>query len=189
MWTQFAPDGGVAICSQYNLLKTVLEPVPYRPHLGLVRYGAGQLTNWNTIRFISTKRRRFEREREVRAMLWVKPWEGESNNRHYDINNVPHQEPVYGTLNPCGYRPAIDLRTLITQLVISPYAPSPRRDEVSALVKECGYAWPIKPSSLNSETVVLPTSADLKHFGLIAEGDARTPNRQCDKIPPAEPVL
>ena len=185
MWSQFALDGGVAICSRYNLLKAVLEPVPYRPHLGLVRYGAGQLTTWNTIRFISTKRRKYEREREVRAMLWVTPWEGESNNRHYDINNVPHQEPVYGTLNPCGYRPTVDLSTLVAGIVVSPYAPPERLEEVSALLRSNGYSCPVERSSLNSETILIPTEEDLKRFGLVVEPQRRKHDAQCENIPPA----
>jgi hypothetical protein len=186
MWTQFAPDGGVAICSRYSLLRAVLEPLPYRPHLGLVRYGAGQLTNWNTIRFISTKRKRFEHEREVRAMLWITPWEGESNNRHYDINNVPHQEPVYGTLNPCGYRPAVDLSTLLTRVVVSPYAPPERLDEVKNLLKDHAHSCPVDPSLLKSETIILPTLEDLKQFGLVVQPDQRKHSDQCDKIPPSQ---
>src|SRR5262245_47187572 len=55
MWKVYG-NGGVAICSRYNLLKCVLSECDGRPHLGLVRYGSAHLTGWNVQRFISTKR-------------------------------------------------------------------------------------------------------------------------------------
>src|SRR6188474_1595934 len=55
MWTRFAPDGGVAVCSTYSRLKSVVGAIPYRPHIGMVRYGGVHLTTWNVLRFMSTK--------------------------------------------------------------------------------------------------------------------------------------
>ena len=166
MWTQFAPDGGVAVCSTYARLKSVIGSIPYRPHIGLVRYGGLHLTNWNVLRFISTKRQRYWREREVRVMLWIEPWEGEGGNCHIDEFNIPRPYPVYGTLNPCGLRPGIDAHDLISTVVVSPYAPPTRRKEVEEQLGEYGYSVEVIGSSLlTGGTIVLPTADDLKNFG------------------------
>ncbi len=80
MWADYG-NQGAAVVSSYSRLKGVLESIPDRPHLGLVRYGSSHLTGWNTIRFITTKRETFKKEREVRALLWVLN-SGDGVNRH-----------------------------------------------------------------------------------------------------------
>src|SRR5882762_8798508 len=42
MWKEYGQDG-VAICSRYRLLKSVLDALPDRAFLGQVRYGSGQM--------------------------------------------------------------------------------------------------------------------------------------------------
>jgi hypothetical protein len=94
--------------------------------LGLVRYGTEHLKDtFNALEFITTKQPQYSQDREVRAFLTVyDPLAG--GNRHVDLNNFPHPAP--SNLNPrhswvpdCKRR-RIDLRSLITDVVISPWA-------------------------------------------------------------------
>ena len=168
MWQEYGADG-VAIASRYSLLKAALEPIPDRPHLGLVRYGSKHLTGWNTQRFITTKREEFAHEREVRALLWIMdPFAG--GNRHFDINNRAYDRPL--TPPPPDrvkdfHRRSIDVQALVTGIVVSPYAAESRLAEVEKLIRSEGYTFPARRSDLaRFPSVPPPADADLrKYFG------------------------
>lgn len=69
MWEGYGHDG-VAIVSQYNLLKAALNGLTDETHLGLNQYGASHLTNrFNAMEFITSKQLKYEPECEVRAIL------------------------------------------------------------------------------------------------------------------------
>src|SRR5262249_1217656 len=117
---------GIAICSRYNLLKSVMVGMLDKTQLGLVRYGEERLYatgRFNVLQFINTKRKRFEGEHEVRAII-----EGEfaGDNRHFDANNYAHSRPLPENPPPswlkCHKRRRIDLSSLITGVVVSPFA-------------------------------------------------------------------
>jgi len=83
MWKEYAPNG-VAICSRYELLKATLDAMLDVIHLGLVRYGHEFLKGDNILRYIYGKRRRFEGESEVRAVLCCyDPPSVDTQNRPY----------------------------------------------------------------------------------------------------------
>jgi hypothetical protein len=92
MWDEYGNDG-VAIASRYSLLKWALGAMGDRAFLGLVRYGAQDLTGYNVFRFIMTKREKFAAEQEVRAMLWIMDPHA-TINRHVDERNRPHPRPL-----------------------------------------------------------------------------------------------
>lgn len=127
MWQGFA-DTGVAVCSTYARMKSLLDGLPDMTHLGLVRYGEERLHQTgrlNVLQFINTKRQQFVQEREVRAIVWCPdPFAG--GNRHFDIDNVPHSRPL--PENPRHHwvpdfkRRRIDLKALVTGVVVSPWA-------------------------------------------------------------------
>lgn len=161
MWEDYGKDG-VAICSRYGLLKSALDAMGDRAYLGLVRYGSKHLTGWNTLRFITTKRIKYADEREVRAFLWITdPHAG--INRHLDIDNRAHPRPLTPPPDSVlkGHRRAVDLSTLVTEIVISPWASSTTFDEVETLVKNSGYAIPVQPSALTRFREFLPGSQSL----------------------------
>ncbi len=142
MWQQYAKDE-VAVGSRYRLLKHALGSCESTlgVFLGLVRYGAKHLTGWNVLRFISTKREKFAHEQEVRALLWV-PDEFGGGNRHFDENNFPHDRPLKdppADRVPDGLRRAVDLRSLITEIEVSPWASEGTSAEVEKLTRE--YGW------------------------------------------------
>lgn len=156
MWKKYGQDG-VAICSRYSLLKTALDSCDGRPHLGLVRYGSKHLTGWNTQRFITTKREEYEQEKEVRALLWV-PDELAAVNRHFDENNVAHPRPLTAppARVPKGLRRRIDVKSLLTEIVVSPRAAETTLAEVREVTRSNGYAIPVRQSDLTRFKDLLP---------------------------------
>ena len=97
MWRQYAPGNGVAVCSTYAKLKSVLDPLPAddRAHLGLIQYGETHIPRGrrNLIANIGTKGERFQHENEVRAMLWiVNP--RETGNRNIAPDNRVLDRPI-----------------------------------------------------------------------------------------------
>jgi hypothetical protein len=148
MWRRYG-KGGVAIVSRYDLLKQVLHPLLDKVMVGLIRYGTTHLTGWNVIRFVTTKREEYSSEREVRAMIWLTDT-GDGMNRHFDLTNRAHDRPIYDppqTL-PEGIRRDIDVASLITEVIVSPFAPSGRLAEVRALLAAAGIAAGARESLL-----------------------------------------
>ena len=164
MWARYGKDG-VAIISRYDLLKQVLLPLPDKVMVGLIRYGTKHLTGWNVIRFVTTKREEYSPEREVRAMIWLTDT-GDGMNRHLDLNNRPHDRPIYdppATL-PEGIRRDIDVASLIREVVVSPFAPAGRLAEVQALLAAAGIAASVRESPLTPYSSFMPTEDELKRF-------------------------
>ncbi len=152
MWEQYGDDG-VAVCSRYGLLRLVLDGLLDEAHVGLVQYGTGHLANtFNTMEFITTKQIRYSQDHELRAWLTITdPFAG--GNRHLDLNNFPHARPL--DINPrhswvpdCKRR-RINLRSLITHVVISPWAETDMIEEIEIWVKSKGFPAP-KLSELTS---------------------------------------
>ena len=164
MWRQYGMDG-VAIVSRYDILKKVLHPLPDKVLVGLIRYGTKHLTGWNVIRFMTSKQAEYSSEREVRAMIWLHDM-SDGMNRHFDLNNIPHDRPIYDppqTL-PEGIRRDVDVRTLITEVVISPFAPTGRLTEVRSLLASASIAADVRESSLKPYSSFIPTEDELKRF-------------------------
>jgi hypothetical protein len=165
MWQQYAKDG-LAIGSRYSLLKQALGSCEgtLGAFLGLVRYGSKHLTGWNVLRFISTKREKFSYEKEVRALLWV-PDEFAGGNRHIDENNIPYDRPLVYPLPervPEGLRRTVDLRSLITEVQVSPWASEETFAEVEHLTRENGYSFSVRWSPLSRFKNLIATEEDLR---------------------------
>jgi hypothetical protein len=169
MWEQYGHDG-VAVCSRYELLKATLDGLFDEAHLGLVRYGTNHLMNtFNALEFITTKQAKYSADREVRAFLTVSdPLAG--GNRHFDLNNVAHPAPL--DVNPrhswvpdCKRR-RINLHSLITEVVISPWAELDAVEEINLWVKSKGFPGSARPSDLTGATT--PTLDEFRKFRHIA---------------------
>lgn len=152
MWKGYG-ENGVAICSQYCLLKSALNVMGDRAFLGLVRYGL-QL-RWNVIDFVMTKKMEYAEEREVRAVLWITDALA-GINRHFDIDDRAHPLPLTPPPDRVlkGQRRKIDLQALVTEIMISPWASSATFDEISRLAND--YAIPVQPSALTRFRELLP---------------------------------
>ena len=67
MWKTYG--NGVAVFSRFDLLKSALSIMLDDILVGIVRYGEKAMTRYNLIEFLYTKRRHFEKERELRVVL------------------------------------------------------------------------------------------------------------------------
>jgi hypothetical protein len=171
MWRTYAAGNGVAVCSTYAKLKAVLEALPAedKAHLGLVQYGDKHIPpgRRNLIMNIGTKRERYKDEKEVRAMLWlVDPHE--TGNRNIDSDNRPHPRPLdaYPTNNPEGVHRPVDLQTLLTEVVVSPFADANTKESVEQLLRDAGCPVLVKQSDMTSRKTFIPTAEELKRLGL-----------------------
>jgi hypothetical protein len=156
MWKEYGEDG-VAICSRYGLLKSALDALPDRAFLGLVRYGSGHMAGWNLFRFVTAKRSQYADEQEVRAILWIiDPHAG--INRHFDIDNRVHTRPLTPPPDRVlkGHRRKVDLRALVTEIVVTPWASSVTFGEIEQMVKDSGCSIPVRPSALTRFREFLP---------------------------------
>jgi hypothetical protein len=167
--------GGVAISSRYELLKAALDGLLDEAHLGLVQYGTDHLRNtFNALEFITTKQSKYAADREVRAFLTAYDPLA-SGNRHFDLNNFPHPEPL--DMNPrhswvpdCKRR-RIDLGSLITNVVVSPWAEPDAVEEIALWVKHKGL--PVSDSDLRGGRT--PTLAEFKAFRHLANARVLEP--------------
>jgi len=157
MWETYGADG-VAICSRYSLLKSELGGMSDHSCLGLVRYGFQNVARWNLFRFVFTKRMEFADENEVRALLWLTHPHA-ATNRHIDADNRVHPRPLTPPPDsvPDGVRRKVDLRALVTQIVVSPWASSTIFDEITQLVRSGGYEFPVVTSDLARYRQFLPS--------------------------------
>jgi hypothetical protein len=154
MWKKFAKEG-VAISSRYSWLKAALNAFEDDALIGKIRYGLNHLTGWNVHRFITTKREEFSHEREIRAAIWVRD-ERDGMNRHIGESNFPHDRPIIEAPGPRYLRRRIDLKTLVNEIIVSPYADETRLSEVEKLIRDTNYLIPARPSELTRFKMLLP---------------------------------
>jgi len=157
MWKDFAPYG-VAICSRYGLLKRALKRFIDPIQIGVTVYHAPQ--RYNTFHFIFSKGSGFTTEKEVRIVLSsYDPVAG--NNRHYGRNGATYERPQdENRLHPwvmAGKRRRVDLKALITKVVVSPWASAKIYDEIGVW-KNCksGATFQITRSTLKSTLLLSP---------------------------------
>jgi hypothetical protein len=174
MWDQYGHDG-VAVCSRYGLLKSAVDGLPDEIHIGLVRYGTAHLENtFNALEFITAKQLQYSEEQEVRAWLTsIDPLAG--GNRHIDLNGFPH--PMALVVNPrrscvpeCKRR-RIDLRSLLTEIVISPWAEGEAVEEIKLWVELKGFPDSLKHSELTSDQA--PTLEQFRAAATPESGSTR----------------
>jgi hypothetical protein len=151
MWREYAPEG-VAACSRYDLLKSILDLQLDCMHLGLVLYGHSDLTGDNILRYAYHKCERFAGESEVRAVLSCSDPVA-ANNRHYNELNFPNREPLDDVYPLPKWvkdfkRRRIDLKALVTGFVVSPWASKEVYEEVQQWVKRKQFSLPVSWSSL-----------------------------------------
>lgn len=129
------------------------------------------MNTFNALEFITTKQAKYSADREVRAILTVyDPLAG--GNRHFDLNNVTHPEPLdanprHSWVPDCKRR-RINLRALITGVVVSPWAEPDAVEEINLWVKNKGEGFPAssRPSDLTGTT--MPTLNEFRRFRHIA---------------------
>jgi hypothetical protein len=137
MWTLYAKTNeAVAIETEYKSLASVLPRDVYLGMINYIDYQAEWLPEGNSFYPFMHKRKSFEHEKEVRAII-------------QDIAS-----PVGDRENSkSGQLVAVDLESLIKRIHISPTAPTWFFDLVSEVVKKYEFDFPVVKSSLDSEPV------------------------------------
>jgi hypothetical protein len=159
MWKRY---GCFAIRSCYTLLKQALDGMIDTVHLGLVRYGDGQMRRYNVLEFIYHKRSPHEGDREIRAALFS-PDPLAGMNRHLNELNFPNREPLddvnrlHDWVPECKRR-RIDLKALVTGIVVGPWAKEEECNEVKLWIKVKNFKCPVTRSELT------PTPKELEKF-------------------------
>jgi hypothetical protein len=161
MWQEFAKYG-VAVCSRYELLKSAIGSIADPVHIGLTRYGYKLTDPHNLTQFIFTKGTVFSKEQEVRVVMTCRDPVA-ANNRHYGATNFPHDRPLKeNRLHKWvhdGKRRRIDVKPLVTGVVVSPWASSKVYREVKDWVRYTCVSCVATRSTLKSKC--LPTLKEL----------------------------
>lgn len=89
-------------------------------------------------------------------MLWIiDPLA--SGNRHLDADGRPHSVPPPPPDRVLkGHRRRVNLGELLAGIVVTPWASSSTFDEVNRLVRDHGFAIPVRPSELTRYQALLP---------------------------------
>lgn len=160
MWARY---GCVAIFSRFDLLRSALDSMLDEIQVGLVRYGDAGPGRYNVIHFLFMKRKCFDKERELRTVLTCCDPVG-GNNRHVGLNGFISREPLdsenplHEWVHECKRR-RVDLKELITEIRLSPWATEEEIEEVHTWVKAKGFTCPVSLSDLTS-----PLTPTLEEF-------------------------
>ncbi len=188
MWELYGHDG-VAIVTRYDLLYDALNDLSDEPHLGQIQYGTDHLTDrFNALEFVTTKQKKYELDCEVRALITAYDPLA-SGNRHIDLDNYPHPHPL--PVNPrnawvpdCKRR-RIDLRKLMTDVVISPWAEPDAVEEINRWVRLKGFPAAARQSELTG--VSTPTLAEFRqHRHLFSKRPEEVGLAQDSEVPERE---
>lgn len=127
-------------------LKAVLNTIPERAMLGYIRYSPKH-EGYDILRFISTKRPEFHREKEVRALVW-------------DLTRGPQNPHPHDM--PDGLSYPVDVPALAQTVIVSRHAPANVFDDVKALVSKhgCG-SIPVVKSGFTGFGHLLPTADEI----------------------------
>jgi hypothetical protein len=149
MWARYG--NGVAIFSRFDRLQSALNAMLDDVTVGLVRYG-NLPDRYNLIDFLFLKRKHFEKERELRVVISCYDPVGGAN-RHIDRNGFPHREPLdkenplQEWIHKCKRR-RVDLKALLTEIRVSPWATQMEIEEVNDWMKGKSFSCPVNPSEL-----------------------------------------
>jgi hypothetical protein len=156
MWREYAQDG-VILYSRYELLRHTPDQLSDQGFISLVRYGSAHLHGGNVLQYMLTKREQFAHEKEVRAMLWVRD-EFAGMNRHFDEENRPHPRPLTCPPDrvPICQRRGINLQSLVTRIVVNPWAEAAVLETTNRLLNGKGLTKPVEESQLARYRALLP---------------------------------
>jgi len=139
MWHMYSHDAApITVQSTFNRLR---KSIPDNIHIGIVKYidyETESVPFGNGFNYFLHKRKSFEHERELRALIWTMGWaKGEPQ---WDI--PPEQQ---------GIEVPVKLTELVEQVVIAPEASSWFLDLVVQVVKRYGFQIVVRQSSLSAE--------------------------------------
>lgn len=146
MWRQYAANlQGVVIVSTYTRLRQAFIEEHPAVHIGLVRYDDGARPYSNCFYPITFKRRAFEHERELRAVVWTI-----AKYRPDDKAGESLPEIDIGD-EELGANIKVDLGELIQEIRTPPGCPEWFHSAVSAVVRRYSADYGISPLVRRSE--------------------------------------
>lgn len=143
LYTQKQPEG-VAIQTTFGALKQAINDPDVQ--IGRVSYVDYDETFFTSDSYFWYKRKSFEHEREVRAMVIADD----------DLRKKMVEDYKRGTI---VVNLPVDLEVLIQNVYVSPYADVWFRDLVADELKQCNLEKQVLYSSLNQQPIYLPTTA------------------------------
>ena len=156
MWKLYGTSSGsVAIQSTYQELvnaipaKTVVDKDTVGPaHIGKVQYknymdGVDFITGGNAMAPFMCKRREFEHEKEVRAIVWA-------------YGRMPNYYRKTGGDTPTGFKVGVNLDDLVDSIRVQPSAPSWVRQSIESIVGRYGLTDKVISSQIDTNPGVGP---------------------------------
>jgi hypothetical protein len=141
MWAQYLKtQEGIAIQSTYSRLCAALSDYKeYEVYIGMVNYldyDSDTIVQGNALTPVISKRRSFEHERELRAVVWT----------------MQHGKNGWGLENKLkdsnGLYVPVSTSSLIERVYVAPTAPGWVRELLESLMKKFGLSAPVLQSSL-----------------------------------------
>ena len=140
MWTTYAHEqGGIAVKTTFNSLATSFtDPIDiYIGRIEYVDYNTAFIPEGNVFSAYLHKRKSFEHEREVRAMIVETPPD-DGSGLH------PNSPDVWEAGRKC----TVDLETLIHEVIVSPLAEGWLVDLIGSVVTKYGLNVQVNHSNL-----------------------------------------
>ena len=139
MWKLYADENkGIAIQSTFSRMVKAFEEFPNSVHIGKIRYIDYQNEKFkgeiNIFEPILTKRKSFEHERELRAVIWE------------TSEQIPMTDDGSVLAN-------VNLKELIENIYISPFSPEWYRDNVQVIVEKFDFKVPVLQSELDKKPI------------------------------------
>lgn len=152
MWKLYGlRNAGIAIRSTFKSLIESLSEATEPIHVGMVHYGDEQLrgdTMPNAFSFWMTKRKSFEHEHELRAIIWrprnLVVGTGVQKGGKWSVVGYPVATPD----TPLGIDVKVRLENLVHRVILSPDTPDWMIEVIQGVVGKYGYAFPIERSRL-----------------------------------------
>jgi hypothetical protein len=149
MWSRYGTNGIAIRSTFYDFVKSFRnEPKPV--HVGEVVYldfaTEQPPTYGNTLAVAYNKRREFEHERELRAVVISPPADWTSGSPPYAEQRDTH---------PKGLKVAVDLDALIGRVYLAPGIPASVMEDVRAAMHRQGLGKPVLPSVLDERPTLL----------------------------------
>jgi hypothetical protein len=142
MWSLYLKtQEGIAVRSTYGrLIESLKKYSDFNLHVGMVNYIDYEVDNipfGNCLSPIMHKRKSFEHERELRAVIWT---------MEHGKNDFGDRNKFKGEL---GLYVPVDIPALVERVYVAPTAPSWVRELIESLLKRFGYPISVVQSKLS----------------------------------------
>lgn len=148
MWKLYVKSGeGIAIESTYaRLLASLKEYKDFEVNVGMINYldyRRDAIPRDNLISPFMHKRKSFEHEKELRALIWT-PQHGKNTMGSHPVNTCQEHPGLYVPTN---------LATLVNRILVAPTAPPWIAELVKSVTRKYGFEIPVFQSDLASRPI------------------------------------